>query len=242
MLLANAMGVIRRTSGISYCLVGPSGEHGPPTSVLLRQERAELQPSVLGKIKQPDNWGMGVESEDDKLTLLKLALPGDELQGGVQHPEHLWAVQTELSKISAAGYDGVTVLAEYMNRMWAVARLQLERHVEADLGGSVPATLTVGFVFGIPAVWGEQVVERMRQAITESGMTNQATFTDLIIEPEAAALNILPSLVEEGVVKVRASTLHSYKPCHVYQSALAPVEAFGALMLTRCCDRRMIVL
>ncbi|KAK3296460.1 uncharacterized protein B0H64DRAFT_461666 [Chaetomium fimeti] len=190
------------TSGISYCLVGPSGGlFGPPASVLLCNERAPLQPSVLGKISGPENWGTAVESEADKLTLLKLALLEDELQDDAQHPDHLRAVQEELSKITDAGYNGVTVLTEYMKRMWAVAKDQLLRNIEDDCANMVPGSLKIGFVFGIPAVWEEQTAGRMEQAIARSGMTGGAYFTDLVFEPEAAALAVLPYFVQKHLLQ-----------------------------------------
>lgn len=65
-----------------------------------------MKPTILGKIKRDDNWGTGVKSADDKLTLLKLALLDDELKVDPEHPEYTRVVQQELYKIAAAGYDG----------------------------------------------------------------------------------------------------------------------------------------
>jgi hypothetical protein len=160
-----------------------------------------LQPTVLGRIQQNDNWGTGVESTDDRLTLLKFALLDDELQGDPQHPEHIRAVRQELYKIGAAGYDGVTVLAEYMRRMWLSAGDQIESDIAARFRGQ-PVKLTAGFVFGIPAVWGERTTERMEQAITMSGIANHATFVDLMLEPEAAALAVLPRVAKQASLEV----------------------------------------
>lgn len=209
-----------RTSGVSYCFVDPSGKaETGPVSVPLHIDRAHLQPTILGKIKRDDNWGTGVKSADDKLTLLKLALLDDELKVDPEHPEYTRVVQQELYKIAAAGYDGVTVLAEYMRRMWLSAKNQIERGVAARFRDE-PVNLTVSFVFSIPAVWGERTIERMEQAIAGSGITDNAAFVDLMLEPEAAALAVLPAVAKRASLVVSCSPplpspnfgSHTYQP------------------------------
>lgn len=161
--------------------------------------KAHLQPTVLAK--QGNRWGTDVRPDDDKFTLLKLALLDDELEG---EPQHVRAVQQELYKIAAAGSDGLTVLSDYMRMMWADARIKIEKAVAERLRGQ-KASLKSSLVFSIPAVWSERSTERMQQVIDKSGIATGATFEGLVLEPEAASLAILPTLrLNVGVVDPRS--------------------------------------
>ncbi|KAH6627434.1 hypothetical protein F5144DRAFT_548888 [Chaetomium tenue] len=177
------------TSGVSYCFVDRFGKaEGPPASVPLLAAQAHLQPTILSK--QHNVWGTDAKQYDDKLTLLKLALLENELEG---EPEHIRAVQQELNKISATGYDAITILADYIGMMWADARSKIQQAVAFRLGGQ-NVGLKSSLIFSIPAVWSERAAERMQKAIVKSGITVDASFIDLVLEPEAAALAVLPGL------------------------------------------------
>jgi hypothetical protein len=88
---------------------------------------------------------------------------------------------------------GVEVVAEYIRRFWADARRDLTRKL-ASMGLS-PDTMNVHFAFSVPAVWQEDAVVRMREAVEASGVrltSGAPADIDFVLEPEAAAIAVLP--------------------------------------------------
>lgn len=74
------------------------------------------------------------------------------------------------------------------------AKTKIQSDVADRLKGQSSKLMTAGFTFGIPATWGERAAERMEKAIADSKITDGATFSDLILEPEAAGLAEFPYL------------------------------------------------
>ena len=69
------------------------------------------------------------------------------------------------------------------------------------------AGVEIRFVFGIPAVWGEDAASRIKEAINKSHVLQLPgrlpASVSFIAEPEAAAIAVLPRAVQSGRLKVR---------------------------------------
>ncbi len=166
-----------------------------------------MEPSVLGNTDRPGSWGSGITEDEDKLTLFKLSLlhPDDLRQINEQHPERIAAVRDAFSKLDTAGKRGVDVVAEYLRRLWAAGKPQILAEIHRK--GLTLAGVEIRFVFGIPAVWGEDAASRMKEAINKSHVLQLPgrlpASVSFIAEPEAAAIAVLPRAVQSGRLKVR---------------------------------------
>lgn len=180
-----------------------------PHLVPLGFSRTELQPTVLGtSAAGGPAWGNEVAADNvARLALLKLALlhPDTIQSANPEFPGHIAAVKAEIDKIGTAGKTGPKAVAEYI----ACLRPSLTTRVQEYMGGLGlrPADVSVRFMFGIPAVWGNDAIARMREAIETS---NILTFNDgcpapmdFIAEPEAAALALVPEISRSHALQVR---------------------------------------
>ncbi|KAL2016811.1 hypothetical protein VTK56DRAFT_2980 [Thermocarpiscus australiensis] len=140
----------------------------------------------------------GIAAGEDKFTLFKLKLlHGDDIfQSYHQTPEQLAAVRDALGRIDIAGRTGINVVAEYLRRLWAYAGVSLSCILTSN--GLGLSDVDVRFVFGIPAVWGEDTALRMKKAIEDSGLLElrdrPPAPLDFIAEPKAAAIATIPRL------------------------------------------------
>lgn len=160
----------------------------------------------MGNTGRQDSWGSGIAAGEDKFTLFKLSLlhPDALRQGDQQHPERLATVRHAFAKLEAAGRGGVDVVSDYLRRLWAAAGNQI--HAEMRVRELEPADIDIRFVFGIPAVWGEDAVSRMKEAINNSCLLQLPgrlpASLSFIAEPEAAAIAVLPQMARGGGLKV----------------------------------------
>jgi hypothetical protein len=73
--------------------------------------------------------------------------------------------------------------------------------------------MDVRFVFGVPAVWNEETILRMDQAVVHSGVPSFArkpASVDYIPEPEAAAIAVIPDLSQTNSLSVRSDVLRLF--------------------------------
>ncbi|KAK4234783.1 hypothetical protein C8A03DRAFT_37410 [Achaetomium macrosporum] len=132
---------------------------------------------------------------------------GVSLPRNPNHPERLAAVRGVLDKIHAATFfpSGVDAVAEYIKRLWA----DVSEFLTKTLKGISTLDFdpwNVRFVFGVRAVWQEDAVLRMKQAIEKSRILSLsggrlASF-DFVPEPEAAAIAVLPQLLQHRDLKL----------------------------------------
>ncbi|KAK4040412.1 hypothetical protein C8A01DRAFT_35555 [Parachaetomium inaequale] len=162
-----------------------------------------MQPSVLGITNRLGSWGSGIAPNEKRVILFKLALlHNDDLVRDHPHSDCLAAVREALGDIEDAGQTGLSVVAEYMKRMWADGAQYLLHMLSAH--GLVPNDVDICFVFGIPGVWSESSIVRMKEAIHQSGMLlfkGVPAPMGLTLEPEAAAMAINPGLIKNGLLK-----------------------------------------
>lgn len=143
---------------------------------------------------------------EKKLSLLKLSLLDLEESDSGPRPEYEIGIinDAHLAR-TRAGVKGDDAIASFLQHCRAViledATLKsiLRDHESAFLNGRV------AMVFGVPAVWSDKTVDRMKAIIDKSGIlqigTKLATRT-IISEPEAAAMKVLGSLMKSNNFKV----------------------------------------
>ena len=168
-----------------------------------------MQPTVLGSGGGGGPaWGNQIAADNvAKLALVKLALlhPDTIQSANPEYPGHIATVKAEIDKISAAGKTGPMAVAEYLACLRPDLTHQVQEAMEAF--GLRPADVSVRFVFGIPAVWGNDAMARMREAIEASGILTLADGRpapmDFIAEPGAAALALVPKIARSSALQVR---------------------------------------
>jgi hypothetical protein len=110
-------------------------------------------------------------------------------------------VRDILDKIRAATCfnRGIDAVAEYIRRLWICIGNALDYSL-LPLCGPTPDSIDVRFAFGIPAVWQMDAIDRMKKAIEDSGILclggGRLASLDFVLEPEAAAVALLPRLLE----------------------------------------------
>ncbi|KAK4149244.1 hypothetical protein C8A00DRAFT_38165 [Chaetomidium leptoderma] len=153
------------------------------------------------------SWGTGISPGEETLSLLKLALlhPDNLQYDHRQYPDRVKAVVDILDKIREAGKTGVMAVAQYISCLWNEAQPHLARLLQYHHLG--PGDVDVRFVFGIPAVWDEPTIMRMKEAIRQSrvcivnGQPLPAS-TTFIPEPEAAAIAVIPDMAQRHGLEV----------------------------------------
>jgi hypothetical protein len=157
---------------------------------------SDLEPSELGVSNRLESYGNGIDATEEKLSLLKLSLlHPDDLPRNPNHLDRVEDIQGVLTKIHAKNITGVQALAEYVRRLWADGCSDLTQSLARQ--GLNAKNMNVRFVVGVPAVWQDDTVIRMRQAVEGSGVlfTNGKLATaDFVPEPELAAMALLPRL------------------------------------------------
>lgn len=165
-------------------------------------------PSTLSADGNASQWGPFIPSGAKTLRLLKLSLPHEE--DLPDHPDHsrgLDEVREAIRMIRhVAGMKGITAVARYLRALWDGCSPE----VMVQAFPALLEDMAVRIVFTIPASWREDAISRMRDAVLASGIPNigrgLATI-EFLTESEAAALAILPGLVQSRSCKV---PLHHY--------------------------------
>ncbi len=202
--------------------MGPDEPAVAPSLVLLGSHRAELQATVLaGGCSGGIAWGDEVKPDDPtRLALLKLALlhPDAIRSANPEYPGRIAAVRSDVDRIGAAGKTAPEAVAQYIGCLLPDLVGQISDAV-ADRGLQ-PADVSLRFVFGIPAVWGNDAVARMREAIEASGILMLAGCPapmDLIAEPEAAAIALVPEIARSHALQVRHARLRGWYFSWIWQ-------------------------
>lgn len=192
---------------MSCCLVGPHDLPDAPVDIALRPTGGTiLEPTILNP--STDAWGEAVAADATRLSLLKLKLlHSDTLRGAnAAYPDRIATVMAELDKIETAGMSGPEALGRYIRLLCESASHNLEKYL-ANLGLQFNQ-VSIRFVFGISAVWGNDTVERMRDAVSKSDVLaargSRPATVDFIAEPEATALALLPQIASSHTLKVLA--------------------------------------
>jgi hypothetical protein len=187
--------------------VGPHQAIASAHPIRLRDGHLDLELSTLGTSGRPGSWGTGIAADEDKLTLLKLALLHYDnlLRDHQQYPARPATAREAISQLSAAGKTSIEAVAQYLACLWADAQPHLSLLLQQQRLG--PEDVHVRFVFGIPAVWDDSTVMRMKEAITQSricaidGIPLPASMS-FIAEPEAAAIAMIPGLAQRVGLQV----------------------------------------
>ena len=184
-----------------------------PHPVLLGSStRSLLQATVLGSPGAGAGggpaWGDEVTADDvARLSLLKLALlhPDAIQSANPEYPGRTATVRAEIDKIWAAGKTGPGATAEYIGRLLPDIFAQVQGKIGAF--GLRFADLSVRFVFGIPAVWGNDAIARLRDAVEDSDilrlLDGRPAPMDFMTEPEAAAIALVPAIASTHALQVR---------------------------------------
>jgi hypothetical protein len=203
---------MKRTSGVSYYLLGPAEDPDkPPNSIQLHDAREALQSSILGINDDDDdddddlsNWGTGVDDETPAVSLFKLSLIHVlGLPRNTELPDSIGFVRHIIDEMADMGKSGVDVVAKYLACLWADAKRVLDEQVRNRQIAA--GDIDFCFMFGKPAVWLDETTNRMKRAIEESGMTfvgKELAPWEFFDEPEAAALAVVPQLVKSLSLKV----------------------------------------
>lgn len=203
-------------------MVGPGELAVSPRHVLLGSSPGSfLQATVLGSpgggAGGGPAWGDEVTADDvARLSLLKLALlhPDAIQSANPEHPGRTATVRAEIDKIWATGKTGPGAIAEYIGRLLPDMVAQIQDYIGAF--GLRLADLNVRFVFGIPAVWGNDAIARLRDAVEDSGilrlLDGRPAPMDFITEPEAAAMALVPGIARSHALQVRCPPIMSMSP------------------------------
>ncbi|KAI0490838.1 hypothetical protein F4859DRAFT_508633 [Xylaria cf. heliscus] len=149
-------------------------------------------PKVPSRITYPAcgniTWGQQ-ESDEQGTTILwskLLLLDEPDLQSHLKNSNHIKQARESIEK---TGKDVVTVISDYLSKVWEQA---LEAIIRAR-GRQFVSTNPFQVVVTVPAIWQDYAVQRMERVLTKAGILNKrpgcpdTTYT-FVSEPEAAAL------------------------------------------------------
>lgn len=158
---------------------------GWPSSLGTNQDRIKV-PSRLHYDDQDMVTGWGYEDPDgDACTLewFKLALvPTEQLPPHLRDSAKLKQTKMDMQKL---GIDATTVMAQYMDKITTHAL----REIKESIGSRDFELTPIHVVITVPAIWGNQEIEKMKSAAVSSILQSRPgglTTYEFLSEPEAA--------------------------------------------------------
>lgn len=157
---------------------------GWPSSLGTNQDRIKV-PSRLHYDDQDMVTGWGYQDPDGARILewFKLALvPTEQLPPHLRDSTKLQQTKMDMQKL---GIDATTVMAQYIDRIATHALREIKESIGARDFESTPLHI----VITLPAIWGNQEVEKMKSAAASSILQSRPgglTTYEFLSEPEAA--------------------------------------------------------
>ncbi|KAK8000514.1 hypothetical protein PG990_013114 [Apiospora arundinis] len=191
-------------SGLACGLTNQNGRSGQPRVDVIRDWPAEtvyerdLQ-KVPTRLHYGDDgqiyWGFNIPDNVEPLQWFKLLLLDEgDMDNHLRNSEHIKKAQNMLNDL---GKDAITVTADYLRLLWNHALGNAKRIKGRGTVESRPFHV----ILTVPAVWPESARNRMRRAAEKAGIFDKrlggVTTLELISEPEAAAIAVLYSDVDD---------------------------------------------
>jgi hypothetical protein len=185
----------------------------PPKSIKLQGRENHLEPTELGIGEDSNTYGSGIATGEDRLTLLKLSVMDPNELRDLDHPVRHPRIQQALDKNKNHGSE-IDALGEYIKRLWTDGS-RLVKDDLLDFGDFRPEDVKTRFVLGVPAIWGQESINRMEEAIITSGILafggGEDAKLDFVLEPVAAAMATIPGVARDKRPKVRVPSPAVYQ-------------------------------
>lgn len=154
--------------------------HGPDHDEIKVTSR--LQYDSQGNVK---TWGYLLSGGDDAVTMewFKIAIvPNKDLPSHLRESAKLKETEKNMRDL---GVNAGQVMAQYMDEIWSHAKAEILKSVGKRDFESMP----IHVVITIPAIWGNQAIQTMKEAAASSILQSCAaglTTYEFLSEPEAA--------------------------------------------------------
>jgi hypothetical protein len=137
------------------------------------------------------SWGFNLG--EAALEWFKLILNYEELPPEIKSSDQIKKIYNLLERCGNGNVieTAIQVTADYLNHLWNHAVERIEQAKSASFVKGTPCRV----VLTVPAIWGHQASDRMKQAAERAGILNRKRFgetsLELVSEPEAAAQAVL---------------------------------------------------